>query len=89
MKILLYILSSVFVISLLWAESLAGAPSPRKTPDGEEVYRANCTRCHSTPPVLNERQARVVVSHMRVRANLSARDADAVMRYLAESARSD
>jgi len=30
-----------------------------------------------------------VVSHMRVRANLTARDANAVMHYLVESARSN
>ena len=89
MKASLYFLLSVLLLSLMWAGSLAGAPQPDKAPDGEEVYKANCTRCHNTPPSLNQRQARVVVSHMRVRANLTARDANAVMHYLVESARSN
>ena len=89
MKASLYFLLSVLLLSLMWAGSLAGAPQPDKAPDGEEVYKANCTRCHNTPPALNQRQARVVVSHMRVRANLTARDANAVMHYLVESARSN
>lgn len=55
--------------------------------DGEQVYSANCTRCHNTPPTLNERQTRVVVRHMRVRANLLAEQSDAVLQYLSESAR--
>jgi mono/diheme cytochrome c family protein len=74
---------------LLWAASLLAAPQSNKAPDGEEVYKTNCTRCHNTPPSLNERQSRVVVSHMRVRANLTERDAKAVMHYLAENARSN
>jgi len=89
MKASLYFLLSVLLLSLMWAGSLAGAPQPDKAPDGEEVYKANCTRCHNTPPTLNQRQARVVVSHMRVRANLTASDANAVMHYLVESARSN
>jgi len=89
MKTSLHFLLSVLLLGLIWAGSLAGAPQPNKAPDGEEVYKANCTRCHTTPPALNERQARVVVSHMRVRANLTARDANAVMHYLVESARSN
>jgi hypothetical protein len=88
MKTSLYFLTPVFVLTLLWVGTLSGAPAVSKAMDGEQVYKANCTRCHNTPPSMNERQTRVVVSHMRVRANLSARDADAVLRYLAENARS-
>jgi hypothetical protein len=36
---------------------------------------------------MTERQTRVVVRHMRVRANLVADQADAVLQYLAENAR--
>lgn len=89
MKTSLCFLLSVFMCSLLSVGSLAGAPQSNQTPDGEEVYKTNCTRCHNTPPSLNERQARVVVAHMRVRANLTERDANAVMHYLAENARNN
>ena len=85
MKASLYFLLSVFLLSLMWAGSLAGAPQPDKAPDGEEVYKANCTRCHNTPPALNQRQARVVVSHMRVRANLPAEQARTILKYLQDN----
>ena len=64
-----------------------GAASAARPIDGEEVYKSNCTRCHITPPTLTERQTRVVVRHMRVRANLLAEHADAVSKYLTETAR--
>jgi hypothetical protein len=89
MKNSLFFLFSALFLGLLFAGSLTGAPQPNRPPDGEEVYKTNCTRCHNTPPALNERQARVVVAHMRVRANLTERDANAVMHYLAENARSN
>jgi hypothetical protein len=87
MRTPLYLLLSAFVLCLMWAGTLTGTPTAKKSVDGEQVYKANCTRCHNTPPALNERQARVVVSHMRVRANLSSGDANAVLLYLAENAR--
>jgi hypothetical protein len=87
MKISLLFLS-VSLSSVLLAGTLAAVPQSDEGPDGEVVYKTNCTRCHNTPPSLNERQTRVVVSHMRVRANLTERDANAVLHYLAENARS-
>ena len=65
----------------------AASAAPRV--DGEQVYKSNCTRCHNTPPTLTERQASVVVRHMRVRANIPAEQADAVLQYLSESARKE
>jgi len=55
--------------------------------DGEQVYKTNCTRCHNTPPSLTQLESKVVVLHMRVRANLLADQANAVLQYLTESAR--
>jgi hypothetical protein len=87
MKTLWFCLCSALFFSMLSVASFAGTPQPERTPDGEEVYKTNCTCCHNTPPSLTERQTRVVVSHMRVRANLTERDAKAVMHYLSENAR--
>jgi hypothetical protein len=81
-------LAFAFVFMVLWVANLAAKPQPQAAPDGEVVYKTNCTRCHNTPPSMNERQTRVVVSHMRVRANLTEIDAKAVLQYLAENARS-
>jgi len=82
------VLAFAFVFTMLWVANLAAKPLPQTAPDGEAVYKTNCTRCHNTPPSMNERQTRVVVSHMRVRANLTEVDAKAVLQYLAENARS-
>lgn len=57
-------------------------PSP---PDGELLYKTHCTRCHSTPPSLSDRQTRVIVRHMRVRANLLSVDYQAVLAYLSQN----
>lgn len=88
MKKSLFGLTFVASFAVLWTVSLLAAPQPQTPPDGEAVYKTNCTRCHAAPPSLNERQTRVVVSHMRVRANLTEVDAKAVLQYLAENARS-
>jgi hypothetical protein len=80
-------LAFAFVFTVLWVANLAAMPQHQTAPDGEAVYKTNCTRCHNSPPSMNERQTRVVVSHMRVRANLTEVDAKAVLQYLAENAR--
>ena len=66
-----------------------GKASSASVPDGEQAYKTNCTRCHSAPPAMSERQATVVLRHMRVKANLPARDAEAVLQYLLQSDRSN
>jgi len=90
MKKSIYTLFVVFLLSLLAAAADPAKPRAQqdRTPDGEAAYKTNCTRCHNTPPSLTARQTRVVVSHMRVRANLTGTDANAILRYLAENARS-
>ena len=75
-----------------WANDKSGkqgAASAARPLDGEQVYKSNCTRCHNTPPTLTERQTKVVVRHMRVRANIPADQADAALQYLSETARRD
>ncbi len=58
-----------------------GVPS-RPLLDGDQAYRANCTRCHLAPPKLAERKMATVVMHMRVRANLAEREARAILAFL-------
>ena len=91
MRRLAVILALSFCLALAaWANDESakqGATSAARPIDGEQVYKSNCTRCHNTPPTLTERQARVVAQHMRVRANLPAEHADAVLVYLTETAR--
>ena len=86
-------MKSLLLVTLMVGTALsafAGSNTPsqtRRTVDGELVYKTNCTRCHNTPPSLSTRQSKAVALHMRVRANLLAEQADAVLQYLAESAK--
>jgi len=49
--------------------------------DGERVFTQNCSRCHNPPDGFSPRIAGSVVRHMRVRANLSEKEAQAVLRF--------
>lgn len=63
-----------------------GTMSQRHTttqPNGEEVFKANCSRCHMPPMSLSPRTTGTVVMHMRVRARLSREDEKLLLRYLA------
>jgi cytochrome c5 len=57
----------------------AGSPEDR----GEKAFQANCSRCHNAPEQLSPRISGTVIKHMRVRASLSAKDAQAILQYLA------
>jgi mono/diheme cytochrome c family protein len=49
--------------------------------DGARIFTQNCSRCHNAPDGFSPRIAGSVVRHMRVRANLSEKDAQAVLRF--------
>ena len=51
--------------------------------NGEQKFQQNCSRCHNAPQELSPRISGTVVMHMRVRASLSAKDAQAILHYLA------
>ena len=60
--------------------ALAGEPL-----DGAQVYQDNCSRCHNprTPADLGPDAWRAVSFHMRVKANLSNREFQALEAFLA------
>jgi cytochrome c5 len=73
----------------------AGAPKPSvpqatqsqsvsgsKQRDGNEVFAANCSRCHNAPESFSPRISGTIVRHMRVRAGLSKEDEQAILRFL-------
>jgi mono/diheme cytochrome c family protein len=51
--------------------------------NGEEVFKANCSRCHMPPMGLSPRTTGAVVMHMRARARLSRQDEKLLLKYLA------
>jgi cytochrome c5 len=48
---------------------------------GERAFQSNCSRCHYAPESLPPRITGTVVRHMRVRANLSAKDERLILSY--------
>jgi hypothetical protein len=65
--------------------------APEKKPakkTGAELYAINCNRCHPEryPTEYNPAQWKTLMIHMRVRANLPAKQAKEVLRYLQDEA---
>lgn len=69
------------------AAPLPSAPQAKPTTNsersGEMVFRNNCHRCHGAPEDLSPRITGTALRHMRVRANLSAKDERRLLEYLA------
>ncbi|MHC4427785.1 MAG: hypothetical protein ACYS0D_04180 [Planctomycetota bacterium] len=51
---------------------------------GAQLWAENCIRCHNIrpPASLSDRQWQIVMQHMRVRANLTAREHEQILRFL-------
>jgi hypothetical protein len=72
----------------------AGAKAADKKPQkkeakkltGSELYAINCNRCHAEryPTEFNSAQWKTLMTHMRVRANLPAKQAKEILKYLQE-----
>ena len=83
-------LTSLFLTPAIYAAQNIPAPK-RPIPSqvmqqedpGGRIFKANCGRCHSAPEGLPPRISGTVLMHMRVRANLSAKDQEALLKYLA------
>jgi cytochrome c5 len=50
---------------------------------GEEVFQANCARCHMPPMSIPQRVTGTIIMHMRVRARLSRQDEQLLLKYMA------
>ncbi len=60
---------------------IAGA-TPADLIDAHGAYKANCARCHLSTAKFSERKMATIMRHMRVRANLTEEEAEAIFRYL-------
>lgn len=49
--------------------------------EGQRVFEQNCARCHNAPDGFSSRIAGTIVRHMRVRANLSQHDEQALLHF--------
>lgn len=70
-----------------------GTPDPQaegsgqSEPSGSELWGQTCNRCHNyrSPASLTDKQWRVAMMHMRIRAKLNGKDQRAILKYLKAS----
>jgi cytochrome c5 len=62
----------------------SASSNEHNSPDrGEQVFQANCARCHMPPMVIPPRATGTIIMHMRVRARLSRQDEQLLLKYMA------
>ncbi len=49
---------------------------------GERVFEQNCSRCHQAPQGFPPQISGTIVRHMRVRASLSSKDEQELLKFL-------
>ena len=84
-------MAGVFAISLGMTLAQAQPPeakAPQKKLTGSELYAIHCNRCHPEryPTEFTASQWKTIMLEMRVRANLPARQANEILKYLQEDA---
>jgi cytochrome c5 len=50
--------------------------------DGNRIFEQHCSRCHNAPDGFSPRISGTIVRHMRVRASLSQREEEELLRFL-------
>jgi hypothetical protein len=53
--------------------------------DPDDAYKNNCMRCHAAVQDYSPAKTATIVMHMRVRANLTEEETQAILRYLQDS----
>jgi hypothetical protein len=77
----------VLVLLCLSGLPLLAKNQPKKTAvDPDEAYKNNCMRCHSSVQEYSPAQTATLVTHMRVRANLTEGETKAILQYLQDAA---
>jgi len=51
---------------------------------GEQRFRANCSRCHAAPQKFPPRMMATILRHMRVRATITDEDMRLILFYMTE-----
>jgi cytochrome c5 len=70
--------------TVVTTQQVAQPKAPSAAADtGDQVFAANCSRCHAAPMSLSPRITGTVIMHMRVRARLSKHDEQLLLKYLA------
>lgn len=90
---LLFVLAAVGCAAISGASQRSSADgntaNPQSSParpqadlDGQKIFDQNCSRCHNAPEGFSTRISGTVIRHMRVRANLSRQQEEALLRFL-------
>lgn len=79
------LLTSVLLLCLCASPLLAGNNPKKVAVDPDDAYKNNCMRCHAAVRQYSPRQTATIVMHMRVRANMTAEETQAILEYLTES----
>ncbi len=89
------VISAVLGLGMLAAHSTAAADEaktaeqsdPMQFVNGSKTWANTCARCHNMrdPRSLRDDQWRVAIAHMRVRAHLTAKEAEDVLVFLQQS----
>jgi hypothetical protein len=79
--------ASTILLLLLCAPGLFAGNNPKKTTvDPDDAYKDNCMRCHSAVRAYSPRQTATIIMHMRIRANMTTEETEAILQYLTDSA---
>ena len=81
-------MKKILIASLLCLTTLPLLAQSRhkKTPiDPDDAYKNNCMRCHVAVQEYSPAKTATIVMHMRVRANLTEEETQAILRYLQDS----
>jgi mono/diheme cytochrome c family protein len=63
---------------------LSSAEADAMRVQGEQRFRANCSRCHAAPHKFPPRMMATIVRHMRVRATITDEDMRLVLFYMTQ-----
>jgi hypothetical protein len=79
---------SLFVsfFCLLTSPLLAQNKPGKTAVDPDSAYKSNCVRCHAAVQQYSPRKTTTIVTHMRVRANLTEEETLAILQYLQDNA---
>ncbi|UFS62870.1 hypothetical protein LOH54_01770 [Sulfurimonas sp. HSL-3221] len=80
--------AQLICIQAMVAGALCAAPAGEGDPvNGAKVWADTCVRCHNIRPPsnLSERAWRISMQHMRVRANLTGKEARDTLAFILES----
>lgn len=96
LALLATVLCAAAIVFVTAADSSAAETKPAQTTkkkaakkerDGAELYRVYCSRCHAEryPREKTDAQWKTAILHMRTRAQIPAKDAKAILKYLQEN----